>query len=352
MDFNLPRQEFTVSRGYKYSYVHIAAASAAAGDGNNNKPTLLLLHGWPSHIDDWIYQIRHFQAQGYGLVVPDMLGYGGSSCPAEAGEYRLKPLSQDLAELLDHALGTGKQVVGVGHDWGANVLSRFALYYPDRLQGAAFLGIGPAGPRTPFDLDAINEMTRKATGTEMLGYISYIARDAGSQEMMERHAESVMDILFTDDPKTWDVHFRPLQGFKTFIEEGRRQKVGDWFPPELRRRHLETFGRDGGYLGASQYYKMLDRNLSVRDEELDFGKEKDEGKGKITLPSLLIVPEEPASAREMQIGMLRAWAPGLGEEGVVTVRSGHWVHLEKRGKSMGRSRGLFTDWELEDRWNS
>lgn len=52
--------------------------------------------------DDWIYQIQRFQPNGYGLVVPDMFGYGGSSSPWETSEYRLKPLSQDIAEILDH----------------------------------------------------------------------------------------------------------------------------------------------------------------------------------------------------------------------------------------------------------
>ncbi|KAK8093562.1 hypothetical protein PG997_000247 [Apiospora hydei] len=314
MDFDLPRRDFTVSRGHTYSFVHI--------EGVGDKPTLLLLHGWPSHIDDWIFQIRHFQSKGYGLVVPDMLGYGGSSSPSETNEYRLKPLSQDLAELLDH-IGV-RQVVGVGHDWGANILSRLAIYYPDRLRAVAFLGIGPSSPGTAFDLDAINAMTKAATGTEMLGYISYIARDAASQRMMEQHAQSVMDLLFADDPETtWKVNFHPLQGFKRFVEEGRTQKVGGWYPPELQRRHLATFGREGGYLGPAQYYKVLDRNLSVGDEAGFEG-------ARLAMPALLVVPEEPASSREMHVQMQRAWAPGLK---VVTVDSGHWVHLERRDET-------------------
>ncbi|KAK8039995.1 epoxide hydrolase [Apiospora rasikravindrae] len=310
MYFDLPRREFTVSRGYTYSFVHI--------ERTGDNPTLLLLHGWPSHIDDWIYQIRHFQSKGYGLVVPDMLGYGGSSNPSETTEYRLKPLSQDLVELLDH-VGV-RQVVGVGHDWGANILSRLAIYHPDRLRAVAFLGIGPSSPGTTFDLDAINAITKEATGTEMLGYISYITRDAASQRMMELHAQSVMDILFADDPKTWNAHFHPLQGFKSFVEEGRRQNVGSWYPPELQRRHLATFGREGGHLGPAQYYKMLDGNLSVGDEAGFEG-------AQLAMPSLLVVPGAPASSRQMHVQMLQAWAPGLE---VAMVDSGHWVHLEQR----------------------
>lgn len=42
MDFDLLRRDFVVSRRHTYSFVHIEAAE--------DKPMLLLLHGWPSHI--------------------------------------------------------------------------------------------------------------------------------------------------------------------------------------------------------------------------------------------------------------------------------------------------------------
>lgn len=62
-----------------------------------DSPTILLLYGWASYVDDWMYQIRHFQSKGCGLVVPGMMGYGGSSCPSKSGEYRVEPLSRDWA---------------------------------------------------------------------------------------------------------------------------------------------------------------------------------------------------------------------------------------------------------------
>lgn len=305
----LPRESFVTARGFRYSYLCCSSTGT--------EPTLLLIHGWPSHAEDWLYQIRYFGSK-YGLLVPDMLGYGESSSPPDTADYRLKCLCDDLAQLLDHR--QLPKVVGVGHDWGATILSRFAMYYPERLEATAFLGIGPVCPGTPFDLDAINETTRNATGTEMLGYISYISRARAAPRTMEKNAQSVMDVLFTADPSTWTPHFHSLQGFKDFVEQGRRQRTGDWYPAELRARHVQLFGRRDGHRGPSQYYKMLDQNLSLRDEE---------GHGDFQMgrfPKLLVVPEQPAAATEMQIGMLGAWAPGLV---VVTVDSGHWVHLER-----------------------
>lgn len=314
------RQRFATSRGYSYSYIHIKS--------RNRRPTLLLLHGWPSHMDDWIYQIRYFEAKGYGLVVPDLLGYGGSSNPSDAKEYRLEPISRDLAELLDQL--QLEKVVGVGHDWGATILSRFAIYHPARLSAVAFLGIGASSPNAPFDLDTINAMTKKAAGMEMLGYITYITRDPTSQQTMEKNAEAVMDVMFTADPKTWDVHLRPLGGLKTFVEEDGRQGVGSWFPPELQRQHLEIFGKIDGYLGPSRYYVMLDENLSVPDEDRlkDF---------KITQPALLVVPGDPAASAEMQVQMLSAWVPNLI---VTAVESGHWVHMERSDETNLAIEGL------------
>ena len=41
---------------------------------------------------------------GYRVIVPDMLGYGGTDKPEDAAEYAMRKLSDDLAALLD-ALG-------------------------------------------------------------------------------------------------------------------------------------------------------------------------------------------------------------------------------------------------------
>lgn len=39
--------------------------------------------------------------KGFRVVVPDMLGYGGTDKPADASEYSTKKLTADLAALLD-----------------------------------------------------------------------------------------------------------------------------------------------------------------------------------------------------------------------------------------------------------
>lgn len=100
-------KEVQVSRGHKYRYYFSSPES-----GN---PTLLLAHGFPSLAIDWRYQIAYFKAKGYGLVVPDMLGYGGTDKPADYKEYLHTLLAKDLVDILDHEKLSN--VIAIGHDW-------------------------------------------------------------------------------------------------------------------------------------------------------------------------------------------------------------------------------------------
>lgn len=107
------------SRGYTYSYYHSAPT--------DSKPTLVFLHGFPSTSNDWRHQVAYFKAKGYGLIVPDMLGYGGTDKPLEVKAYVGSGLANDIVDLMD-----GEEVqnaVCVAHDWWVNIL----LYLPEKL---------------------------------------------------------------------------------------------------------------------------------------------------------------------------------------------------------------------------
>jgi len=54
---------------------------------------------------------------GFGIIFPDLLGYGGTDRPRNVEAYWLKRMSEDVVRILD-AEETGK-VHEVGHDWWA-----------------------------------------------------------------------------------------------------------------------------------------------------------------------------------------------------------------------------------------
>lgn len=103
-----PTSTFATSLSFTYSYIHI-------------KPTtqntyILFLHGFPSSSYDWRHQIPYFQKKGYGIIAPDLLGYGGSSKPLDVGVYTGKGMAGDVYELLKSE-GVVEGVFGVAHDW-------------------------------------------------------------------------------------------------------------------------------------------------------------------------------------------------------------------------------------------
>jgi soluble epoxide hydrolase / lipid-phosphate phosphatase len=100
---------FTTSRSITYNYYFSPPPQSST------KPYLLFLHGFPSTSNDWRRQIPFFKSLGYGLIAPDMLGYGGTSIPTDPMEYRGSLMAKDLIELLDKE-GVEK-AVSIGHDW-------------------------------------------------------------------------------------------------------------------------------------------------------------------------------------------------------------------------------------------
>ncbi|KAF7547050.1 hypothetical protein G7046_g9131 [Stylonectria norvegica] len=314
MAFELPHPAtFTPESGNQYSYIHIEPTS--------RDTTLLFLHGFPSTSYDWIYQIKHFSSRGYGLVVPDLLGYGQSSKPEDAHSYRLKSMSDEVVELLD-SLGLSK-VVGIGHDFGSTFLSRAATYHPSRWMALVFLAVGPPRLGTPFDVDVINRMTKDLMGFEMLGYIPWLGGDVDAQSALERHPEAAMSLMFAADRHVWDEWFHPLGKMKQFVTEDRKVPMGKWYIKELQQKHLQAFGVPEGYKGATRWYKMWKDNLFATDEKGYEGVS-------ILQPSLFVGPKEPEASAAQQEQMLSGWVSNL-----VTVRvdSGHWVHLERQAET-------------------
>ena len=98
-------------------------------DVRGEGPPLLLLHGftgsagtWAPHLDAW----REFTT-----VAVDLLGHGGSDCPADPRRYRMERCVEDLVALLDH-LGVDRAAV-MGYSMGGRVALRLALQAPERL---------------------------------------------------------------------------------------------------------------------------------------------------------------------------------------------------------------------------
>lgn len=100
-------KDTTTSRGYKYHYYFAPARDL--------KPTLLFCHGFPSTSQDWHRIVPYFEQQGYGIVAPDMLGYGGTDKPTDPAAYKGTLLAKDIVDVF--TAENIDKVIAVGHDW-------------------------------------------------------------------------------------------------------------------------------------------------------------------------------------------------------------------------------------------
>lgn len=112
-------KELSVQRGLTYCYYR--------SPSTRGKPTLLLLHGFPSTATDWQKQVAYFQPLGYGIIAPDLLGAGGTAKPLDPKSFRLNDMARDVMDILA-AEGVDK-VIGVGHDWYDSPLCQHVNLY-------------------------------------------------------------------------------------------------------------------------------------------------------------------------------------------------------------------------------
>lgn len=90
----------------------------------------------PDLAHGWRFQVPYLLTLGLQVIVPDMLGYGQTSAPDSPAQYSLKKISGHMAQLIRACsptageTGTTPVIVG-GHDWGAFLAWRLAMYHPD-----------------------------------------------------------------------------------------------------------------------------------------------------------------------------------------------------------------------------
>lgn len=106
-------------------------------------PPLLLLHGFPQTHAMW-HAIAPALMRHFTCVMPDLRGYGYSSCPpndARNETYSKRAMATDLFGLMK-TLGHDRFAVA-GHDRGARAAYRLALDHPQAVSCLAVLDIVP-----------------------------------------------------------------------------------------------------------------------------------------------------------------------------------------------------------------
>ncbi|QKX58074.1 uncharacterized protein TRUGW13939_05195 [Talaromyces rugulosus] len=301
----------TASTGRTYSYVHIQP-------GKTTQPTLLFLHGFPSSSYDWRHQIEYFsdrdQGREYGILAPDLLGYGGTDKPSSPSEYRAKTMCLELVEIMDRE-GV-ERVHGVGHDMGSTVLSRLADYFPQRLASCTFLSVPYTRPGDPFDLQVVNAMTRQFLGFERFGYIEFFVRKE-SGRVVDEHIDSFFSLFYNSE--LWKENLAPIGAIENWLKADKRAPLPPFITEEEKATHCKIL--HGHYNHLVNWYRALVDNINIDDEvqaKLD---------AKLDMP-VLVITEQPGELSIPGSEQMKLVAENITFEQVTT--GGHWVQLEAR----------------------
>lgn len=283
-----------------------------------DKPTLLFLHGFPSLAQDWSNQIAHFASEGYGVVAPDLLGYGGTSKPEDYRAYSWRAMSAHIKEILD-AENT-PQVVGVGHDLGCWFLSRLYHFYSGYFRAVVFLDVGYSAPGDRFDVEMINRLTKQMTGEEKFRYWDLFTSDEGVAAM-DKHPASVVSLLHAD-PAVMAQNMGPPGKAFDWVTAGRVEpKHSGETETTYFKDKVRIFG-EGGFTGPTNWYRALRENISYADEE--------HMPKTLTVPTLLIGCEKDEMTQaSFQDELTRPWAKAMYR--FEALPTGHWPMLEDAG---------------------
>ncbi|RYC83296.1 hypothetical protein BFJ63_vAg13825 [Fusarium oxysporum f. sp. narcissi] len=302
----------TIPSGTTYRYVF-------APPSDTTKPYLLFIHGFPETSYDWSHQITYFTEQGYGVIVPDLLGCGGTDTPRALTLYGFKNMAADVGQILD-CEGVEK-VIGVSHDLGSPLLSRFVISQPSRFTAVAFLGNGYFPPAARVDaagVDFINEAALSRFGYETVGFWSF-NNEENAAKVFDQHLESFSTLSFTRNTSLWIDHLAPTGAIRQWLMQDKM--ATDIFVSRARMEQWKTIIREnGGMDGPLRWYKAMIAGVNnPTEEEL-------KGPGTISLPVLLVLAErDPVAIPSVQLSDTVPNAPNLR---VRSVSAGHFLQLE------------------------
>lgn len=315
----LEHKTFQVSRGFTYSYY--------ISEPKDPKPTLLLQHGFPDDAHLWSAIVPRLTQ--YRVIVPDLLGYSGTSKPTDPHAYTYDKLSDDLMEILDAE--RIDKVVSIGHDFGSLIAQRLYNHHPNRVAALILLNVGyMVEPEIELDLKTINVTTEELFGYPVLSYQELFITDE-APTLLKTHIDRFYQATH-GAPVGWMKELWCVKGAmrKWLADERREVDVLDYAQdPAMRRRFIERFQRDG-FEGPLCYYKAQASGLQ-RKAARTLGDDR----FIVQVPVLFVVcnqdpvclPEWCAPAKQ------GGYLPDLEE---VTIDSRHWSPLERPEEVSGQ----------------
>ncbi|KAF8999696.1 alpha/beta-hydrolase [Cyathus striatus] len=304
------QKTITTQRGYTYAYYYTPSYKG--------KPTILLLHGFPCTSSTWSPQFNFLKEHGYGVVVPDMLGYGGTDKPSDAEAYKGKDLAQDVIDVLDEE--RLQNVVVVSHDWGVLVGTRLVNYHPERVLASVFISQGCFPPDPQYSWEKAIGALHEAVGYDVFGYWEFFASE-GAAALIEEKLDTFFSMFFAGNPDEVISQMATRGKFRHWLENNNRADKPAYWTEEDKRKHQAALMK-GGFQAPLNWYVARVKALDNKDDET-VPKEN----FRFKTPTLFIAAlKDVIGIPAVNEAVLRKYCDDLT---VKEIDAGHWVMLEK-----------------------
>jgi pimeloyl-ACP methyl ester carboxylesterase len=257
----VPLSQTVLPRGVRARFVnnvngirmHVLEAGFAPSAGEQ-RPTVLLVHGFPELAYSWRKVMVPLAAAGYHVIAPDLRGYGRTSGTDVTFDDDLSPwrtLNEvtDMVALLS-ALGCRSVSAVVGHDFGSPVAAWCAVVRPDVFRSVVLMSAPFAGPPAlPFN-------TADAPASSSPGApVDRIYDDLAKLAPPRKHYQRYYSTREANDNMR-----NARQGLHAFLRAYYHMKSADWKqnrPFPLAARTAEEWAR------LPRYYVMdLDKGMA------------------------------------------------------------------------------------------
>ena len=278
--------------------------------GTPNNPKILLLHGFPEYSGAWEPLADHLKKDFY-LIAPDQRGFGQSWGPLDEKYYKTASIINDLEALIKYY---GKNIIVLGHDWGAAVAYALAFSKPKIINKLIILnGVHPA----------IFQQALLSNGlqTKASQYINFLR-------------EKNVEIILKKD------------NFKKLIELFATNMDTSWLEGQTKTNYISEWSRENRLKTMLNWYRASPLVVPKNNTEMrsiNFLKNKELS---IKCPHLLIWGERDTALLPESFSGLENYCLDL--EIFKLPNADHWLHHQEP-KKISR---IIAKWVLKKRINN
>ena len=326
---HLEKKTIQTRRSFTYTYY-----VSPDGKGDPLKPVLFFIHGFPDSALMWSEVVDDLSDLSYRVVVPDLLGYAGTSKPKDIEAYKFTGQTADLVEILQAE--KIQKVIIIGHDWGVPLTCRFYNYYPDLCVGMVLCNISYRPPaENKFDLDVFNAMTKKALGYPIFQYW-YLFTSTDGYKTLNKNLERFWEVLHGAEDGWMLKMFTEKDAMTDYFAGEERVELKSYAKdPKWRDDFLQRMRKDG-FEGPTNWYKAHTSNIQWEDDK---NVPKENYVIKVPFFFLGCTGDVVGRTDFIQTPKQEGLLPDFD---MTEIESGHWCAMEQPGKVAEAIRGFVT----------